>query len=150
LTQADQQGDPREGPPLVGPAVVGRATRQFGTQPLHLRLGQSAGRPTRTLRGQCRILTGTPPSPPLVGRLRGHPQPTSYLYRSDSLLEQPGGLKPHPFALDPSTEGQAATIIPVTGACSVAQLEQVAGRSPAAGQARRPPGARWTPAGPTR
>src|SRR5204863_9373734 len=70
-----------------------------------------------------------PPAPPLIGRLRGHPQPLGHLYRLDSLLVQLGGLKPHPFALDPSPAGQAATIrVPHTTGIALPAAEITAPR----------------------
>jgi hypothetical protein len=106
-----QRRDPRQRPPLVfGPAVHRRAFVQLGAQPGQLRRRQAAHRPACAPRGQRRSATRPPAPPPLIGRLRAHPQLARHPHRLHILLEHCCGLQPHLLPPRPARSGQATTI----------------------------------------
>jgi hypothetical protein len=95
---------------VLGPAVRGRAEVQLGPQPQHL-VGREPGDvSTRTGRGQGGHPTRTPAAPPLVDRLRRHPQPGRNPRRRHIHGEHPRGPHPYLLPLGPSRSGQATTI----------------------------------------
>ena len=106
-----QRRDPGQRPPLVlVPAEGGRAGIQRRTEPGELVLVQLAGAPAGPLRRQRRLAAGPPGAPPLVHRLRAHPQGPGDLPGVRVLLEHLRGLKPHLLPAGPAPRGQPATI----------------------------------------
>src|SRR5207302_3423380 len=70
---------------------------------VQLGVAEPAARSARP-RGSQRLLAAGPPAPPpLIGRLRAHPQPGRHLHRRHVLGEQPCRL--HPHRLPPSPRG---------------------------------------------